>query len=188
MFAHVIAVFVALKNGLGSSSAMQFDQPTDTAQVGTGGRATLAADMFFLMALALAKCSVILFIQRLLSRELKWLFLACYGLCVIFILWGIASMIALGAMCNGPEYVADGLLERCGDQVSLFAKISSAALTPSLERTMGLYYCIRRDHRDSSTRHAFRDRSAASNVDQAQAASVIGLLLPSRVSHFLQSA
>nr|OQO17916.1 hypothetical protein B0A51_12471 [Rachicladosporium sp. CCFEE 5018] len=125
MLAQVIALFVALKNGLGSSSALHYDTPTDEAQIGTAGRATMAADMLLIIALALGKISVILFIQRLLSRDLRTLNLACYALCGVYAVWGLASVITIGAMCNGPEYVADGLEARCGDQSARWGGIAA---------------------------------------------------------------
>ncbi|OQO08166.1 hypothetical protein B0A48_06960 [Cryoendolithus antarcticus] len=125
MLAQVIALFVALKNGLGSSSALHYDTPTDGAQIGTAGRATMAADMLLIIALALGKVSVILFIQRLLSRDLRTLNLACYALCGVYAVWGLASIITIGAMCNGPEYVADGLEARCGDQSARWGGIAA---------------------------------------------------------------
>jgi len=123
MLAHVISVIVGLKNGLGTSppSAIQQDS---SSNLETAGSATLAAHMLLIVALALAKGSTIMFVQRILSRDLRQLYLACYALLVVFALWALGSMLALGVECEGTGYVAENMAAVCGQQGTRWAIIS----------------------------------------------------------------
>lgn len=132
MLAHVIAVIVGLKHGLGTSSSatIQQDSPSNLE---TAGSATLAAHMLLIIALALAKGSTIMFVQRILSRDLRQLYLACYALLAVFTLWAVASTIALGVDCEGSGYLAENMAAVCGRQDTRWAIISALdALTELL--------------------------------------------------------
>jgi uncharacterized membrane protein len=123
MLAHVVCLIVGLKNGLGTSPSSAIDQqkPVDMA---TAGSATLAAHMLLIVALALAKGSTIMFVQRILSRDLRRLYLVCYALLAIFAVWAIGSMVALGVDCEGTGYVAENMAAACGQQGPRWAIIS----------------------------------------------------------------
>jgi hypothetical protein len=124
MIAHVISVVVALKNGLGTSPALaaRIDNSDDLAKAGS---ATLAAYMLLIVALALAKGSTIMFVQRILSRDLRQLYLVCYGLLAVFAFWAVGSMIALGVACEGSGYVSEDMVTVCGRQGTRWAIISA---------------------------------------------------------------
>jgi hypothetical protein len=124
MIAHVISVVVALNNGLGTSPSLvpKVEHSDNTA---TAGSATLAAYMLLIIALALAKCSTIMFVQRILSRDLRQLYLVCYGLLAVFALWAVGSMIALGVDCKGSHYVSEDIAAVCGHQGTRWAIISA---------------------------------------------------------------
>lgn len=129
MLAHVICLIVGLRNGLGTSSTEQ-DSP---GNLETAGSATLAAHMLLVIALALAKGSTIMFVQRILSRDLRRLYLVCYALLAVFAVWAIGSMVALGVDCEGTSYVAENMAATCGQQGTRWAIISALdALTELL--------------------------------------------------------
>lgn len=118
MIAHVACLIVALKNGLGTSPGLA-PQGTIVTSNQKAGTSTLAAYMFLLISLALAKSSTVMFIQRILSRNLKKLSLACYAALVVFALWSIGSMAAVGADCAVITFMSDGMNSDCGNQVSV---------------------------------------------------------------------
>lgn len=132
MLAHVVCLIVGLKNGLGTSSSSAIQQDSQ-AKLETAGSATLAAHMLLIIALALAKGSTIMFVRRILSRDLRQLYLACYALLIVFAVWAIGSMVALGVSCEGTSYVAENMAEACGQQGTRWAIISALdALTELL--------------------------------------------------------
>jgi len=124
MLAHVIALIVGLKNGLGTSPPST-SQQEDPGSLKTAGSATLAAHMLLIIALALAKGSTIMFVQRILSRDLRQLYLACYALLAVFTVWAIGSMVALGVDCEGAGYVSENMATVCGQQGTRWAIISA---------------------------------------------------------------
>ena len=132
MLAHVIALIIGLENGLGTSPppTIQHDAP---GNLETAGSATLAAHMLLIIALALAKGSTIMFVQRILSRDLRKLYLGCYALLAVFAVWAIGSMVALGVDCEGTSYVAENMAAVCGRQGTRWAVVSALdALTELL--------------------------------------------------------
>jgi hypothetical protein len=132
MLAHVVCLIVGLKNGLGTSPSFAIEQESPV-DIKTAGSATLAAHMLLIVALALAKGSTIMFVQRILSRDLRQLYLSCYALLAVLAVWAIGSMIALGASCEGSSYVAENMAAVCGQQGTRWAIISALdALTELL--------------------------------------------------------
>jgi hypothetical protein len=124
MLAHVIALIVGLNNGLGTSPPST-SQEEDPGSLKTAGSATLAAHMLLIIALALAKGSTIMFVQRILSRDLRQLYLACYALLAVFTVWAIGSMVALGVDCESTSYVSENMATVCGKQGTRWAIISA---------------------------------------------------------------
>ena len=117
MMAHVICLIIALKKGLGTSISLSSDESGLDKEEGTVGISAMTAYMFFLVALALAKSSTIMFIQRILSRDLKKLYMACYASIVVFALWAIGSMSAVGAGCDASTFMSEDMNSACGGQV-----------------------------------------------------------------------
>jgi hypothetical protein len=124
MLAHVVCLVVGLRSGLGTSSPSATEQDSP-GNLGTAGSATLAAHMLLVVALALAKGSTIMFVQRILSRDLRQLYLACYALLAVFAVWAIGSMVALGVDCESASYVAENMAAACGQQGTRWAIISA---------------------------------------------------------------
>lgn len=117
MLAHVVTIVVALRQGLGSSTEPSSTTPTIRSQDGAGGRAAFAANMLYIVTLALGKCSVAMFVQRLVSCGLKKLYYACYLLVAISSAWALGSMIGLGAHCYVQSYLAGDPNVECVGQV-----------------------------------------------------------------------
>ena len=124
MLAHVVCLVVGLRHGLGTSS-LSAPQQDSHGDLETAGSATLAAHMLLVIALALAKGSTIMFVQRILSRDLRRLYVVCYVLLAVFAAWAIGSMIALGVDCEGTGYVAENMAAACGHQGIRWAIISA---------------------------------------------------------------
>jgi hypothetical protein len=112
---------VGLRHGLGSVPT-EFTGPNlrtySRDAYEEGGRATFSAACFLLFSLGAAKCSVVIFVQRLLARDSKRLHLACYVLCGIFVIWSLASVIGLGVNCDTSSYILDDAAHKCGNQAS----------------------------------------------------------------------
>lgn len=105
--AHATCVFVALKHGLGTSPQSELQQTRTPNERGIARSSTMAAYMFLFAALTLAKCSTIMFVQRLLSRDMKRLIITCLASMLVMGVWGIASMAAVGTGCDIISFVAN---------------------------------------------------------------------------------
>lgn len=123
MMAHIICIAVALKNGLGTSPALAPPKSHAVRSQAIAGPATMAAYMFLLVALAFAKSSTVMFIQRILSRDLRRLYVTCYALIAVYCLWAIGSMAAIGVGCDAGLFTSDDMDTSCGGQVSLFYRL-----------------------------------------------------------------
>jgi hypothetical protein len=94
-FAQYIAIFVSLNQGLGASS---FIQAKDVAEkLGSG---VLASEVLFILALALTKLSVVFFIKRLLTQELRRAWWAAHVVLCVTIAWAIASVLLVSVGCS----------------------------------------------------------------------------------------
>jgi hypothetical protein len=99
-FAQYIAVFVSLHQGLGSSSLIQ---AKDVAQdLGSG---VLANEILFILAIALTKLSVVFFIKRLLTSELRRAWWAAQIVLGLTITWAIASVLLVSVGCSPQNAV-----------------------------------------------------------------------------------
>lgn len=116
MLAHVACTIVALKNGLGTSPELA-PQDTTLFKNQRAGTSMLVAYMFSLMSLACAKGSTVMFIQRILSQDLKKLSVACYFSLAVFLLWSVGSMAAVGADCVASTFMSEDMHSKCSGQV-----------------------------------------------------------------------
>jgi hypothetical protein len=133
MIAHVISISVTHKNDLGTRPSSAVEEDTSNAHnLKIAGSATLAAYKLLIAALALAKCSTIMFVQCLLLRSLQQLYLARYGLLVVFAPWAIGSMIALGLNCESSSFIAKNMSTVCGHQHTRWAIISALDILTEL--------------------------------------------------------
>jgi hypothetical protein len=117
MVAHVACTIVALKNGLGTSPGLA-PQNTTLPTGKRSGTSIMAAYMFLIVSLALAKSSTVMLIHRILSKDLKKLSAACYVSLAVFLLWSIGSMAAVGTGCVAGAFMSEDMNTQCGGQVS----------------------------------------------------------------------
>ena len=117
MMAHVACTIVALKNGLGASPGLAL-QTTALPADQISGTSAMAACMFLIVSLGLAKCLTVMFIQRILSKDLKKLSIACYVSLAVFLLWSMGSMAATGTECVAGAFVSEDMNSKCSRQVS----------------------------------------------------------------------
>ncbi|KAK3714682.1 hypothetical protein LTR37_007662 [Vermiconidia calcicola] len=127
---HVIAIFTALKHGLGRVPGAPFHPPGErtTAELieyAAGGKAVFAALIFLVISLTLAKISVVLFIRRLVTRNSHMLIKGSYLLHCVCALWGLASVIVISMNCSPSWYITDYSARRCGAQGRRWAGIAA---------------------------------------------------------------
>ncbi|KAK4954574.1 hypothetical protein LTR10_008007 [Elasticomyces elasticus] len=131
VIAHITCLFIALKHGLGTVATQHASTVPSTVQqyslksYHVGGKATFASAIFLIVALALAKCSVVLFMQRLLARDLKALNIACWVVIGVSLLWGVGSIIGISVGCQTSSYILDDAAERCGMQSTKWSAITA---------------------------------------------------------------
>lgn len=70
----------------------------------------------FIISLGFAKCSVLFFIQRLISRELRRLWSVTMILLGVVAVWTLGSVIALSVVCSSRSFVT--VASTCPGQVS----------------------------------------------------------------------
>lgn len=99
-FGQYIAVFVSLTQGLGISSLIQ---AKDVAQnLGSG---VLANEILFIIAIALTKLSVVFFVKRLLTQELRKAWWAAHVVLGLTVAWAIASVLLVSVGCSPQNAV-----------------------------------------------------------------------------------
>lgn len=101
-FGHWIATFVALHNGLGKSSGL-----LTKAQQHNASKAVFAGRLPFVIALCSSKCSVIILIRRVFTREMKKIWWTCNIAICVAVAWGLLAIITISAGCS-----PDGVLEK----------------------------------------------------------------------------
>lgn len=120
--AQSIALFIALKNGLGATSTL-----SSVAQLTKAGQATFASQILFILSLCLSKCSILLLMMRLFNLDMhhswrkssnrRFLWAACLIVLGLIVLWGLASMIGLSVDCSSRTLIEDPASAQCPDQL-----------------------------------------------------------------------
>jgi hypothetical protein len=101
-FAQYIAVFVSLHQGLGVSSLIQ---AKDVAQnLGSG---VLANEILFILAIALTKLSVVFFVKRLLTQELRKAWWAAHIVLGLTVAWAVAGILLVSIGCSAQNAVSE---------------------------------------------------------------------------------
>ncbi|KAH6876791.1 hypothetical protein B0T10DRAFT_520762 [Thelonectria olida] len=118
--AQSIAVFVGLNNGLG-----KFNSITPTEQWATSSKSTLAAVILCLLALSLAKCSVLALILRIIGSRPGKSKPFCIGLMVLSAAWGVGSCVAFLVNCRADALLALTNVTLCPNQDTLWAVITA---------------------------------------------------------------
>ncbi|KAK3699759.1 hypothetical protein LTR37_016268 [Vermiconidia calcicola] len=127
---HAVALFVALKHGLGSipsdsgdlSSASNLPKHSGYA---LGGRASFAADILMILTLAAAKCSVVLFIMRLIARDQIRLLRGCYVLFGLIAAWAVAAIVAFSVDCAPNNFLTNASSSQCSGRGPKWAGVGA---------------------------------------------------------------
>ncbi|KAM5354729.1 hypothetical protein ACJ41O_001376 [Fusarium nematophilum] len=118
--AQSIAVFVGLKNGLG-----KFNSITPPEQWATSSKSTLAAVILCLLALSLAKCSVLALVLRIIGSKTGKSKPFCIGLMVLSAAWGVGSCVAFLADCRADTLLTIDNVKQCPSQDTRWAVITA---------------------------------------------------------------
>ncbi|KAF2106570.1 hypothetical protein BDV96DRAFT_533619 [Lophiotrema nucula] len=109
----VVPLFLAMKHGLGKSNDLLSAQQLEDA-----GKATFAAQIFLILALAAAKGSVAALMLRLFTRDIKatrrsWIL--CNTTLALTVAWGIGAIVAVSVSCSTSNFI--NISSQCGDRV-----------------------------------------------------------------------
>ncbi|KAH6869820.1 hypothetical protein B0T10DRAFT_533728 [Thelonectria olida] len=118
--AQSIAICVGLNNGLG-----KFNSITPTEQWATSSKSTLAAVILCLLALSLAKCSVLALILRIIGSRPGKSKPFCIGLMVLSAAWGVGSCVAFLVNCRADALLALTNVTQCPNQDTRWAVITA---------------------------------------------------------------
>ncbi|KAH6883563.1 hypothetical protein B0T10DRAFT_411010 [Thelonectria olida] len=118
--AQSIAVFVGLNNGLG-----KFNSIMPTEQWATSSKSTLAAVILCLLALSLAKCSVLALILRIIGSRPGKSKPFCIGLIVLSAAWGVGSCVVFLVNCRADALLALTNVTQCPNQDTRWAVITA---------------------------------------------------------------
>ena len=94
--AQTFTIFASISNGLGKALPL-----IDEAKIGALEQSYYASDLLYLLANALAKCSVALLLARLTRTRVH--LTVCYAITALSAVWGFASMLAVALRCQLSE-------------------------------------------------------------------------------------
>ncbi|KAL6856418.1 hypothetical protein J3F83DRAFT_753312 [Trichoderma novae-zelandiae] len=114
------AVFVGLNSGLG-----KFNSITSPEQWAASSRSTLAAIILCLLALSVAKCSVLALILRILDYKSGKTRPFCIGVMVLSAAWGAGSCLALLLNCRATSLLTVNNIKECPSQVMRWTVIAA---------------------------------------------------------------
>ncbi|KAF7558248.1 hypothetical protein G7Z17_g151 [Cylindrodendrum hubeiense] len=117
--AQSIAVFVGLSNGLG-----KFNSITPPEQWATSSKSTIAAIILCLLALSLAKCSVLALILRIIGTKPGKSKPFCITLMVVSAAWGVGSCLAFLIKCHASTVLTVDNVKQCPNQYTRWAVIT----------------------------------------------------------------
>ncbi|KAI5456212.1 hypothetical protein BGZ63DRAFT_435701 [Mariannaea sp. PMI_226] len=118
--AQSIALFAGLNSGLG-----KFNSITPMEQWATSSKSTLAAVILGLLALSLAKCSLLALILRIIGSRSGKMKLFCIGLMEFSSAWGIGSCLALFVNCRANTLLSMITVKKCPNQDKRWAVITA---------------------------------------------------------------
>jgi len=93
--AQYIAVFVSLSQGLGASTLLQAEETARTL-----GSGVMANGLLFIFAAAITKLSVVFFVKRLLTHELRKAWWATHVVLGLTVAWAIAAALLVSVGCS----------------------------------------------------------------------------------------
>lgn len=121
---HAGALFVGLTHGLGKfatgMSPAEGQGPAAAAVLTMAGRAVHAAQLLALLALGLAKCSVLALMLRVFTPEggLTKGYRTCFAILFLCILWAVGAVVAVSVHCDGATLLTMQNEVFCPNQVS----------------------------------------------------------------------
>ncbi|KAH6953882.1 hypothetical protein BKA56DRAFT_648481 [Ilyonectria sp. MPI-CAGE-AT-0026] len=122
-----ISVFVGLNNGLG-----RFNSITPPEQWATSSKSTLAAVILCLLALSVAKCSVLALILRIIGSKTGKSKLFCIGLMVLSAVWGVGSCLAFLVNCRTNTLLTPDNVKQCPSQDTRWAVITAIDISTEI--------------------------------------------------------
>jgi hypothetical protein len=96
--AQYVAVFVSLSQGLAVSTLIQAEQTARSL-----GPGVMANGILFIFAAALTKLSVVFFVKRLLTQELRKAWWATHIVLGLTIAWAIAAVLLVSVGCSPQD-------------------------------------------------------------------------------------
>lgn len=105
-----IAIYTGLSQGLGQSSTLLSQDYARNL-----GKAVMASEILFLLAIMLSKLSVVFFMRRLFTREHRFAWWACHIGIALTVIWGFAGALGVSVDC-GPRRILYGP-ERCPEKL-----------------------------------------------------------------------
>ncbi|KAF6530300.1 hypothetical protein HZS61_001612 [Fusarium oxysporum f. sp. conglutinans] len=118
--AQALAVFIGLSNGLG-----KFNSITPPEQWGISSKCTIASVILCLLALSLAKCSVLALIHRIISSKPGKNKMVCVMLMMFTGLWGVGSSLAWLVNCRAGTLLTVNNVKQCPDQSARWGVITA---------------------------------------------------------------
>ncbi|KAF4945291.1 hypothetical protein FSARC_14455 [Fusarium sarcochroum] len=119
-FAQSIAIFVGLSSGLG-----KFNSITTSEEWATSSKTTIASAILTLLALSLAKCSVLALVLRIIGSKPGKSKPFCIGLMVFIAAWGVGSSVAWLINCPSGTLLTLNNVKQCPDQTARWAVITA---------------------------------------------------------------
>jgi hypothetical protein len=109
--AQYVAVFVSLSQGLAVSTLIQAEETARSL-----GPGVMANGILFIFAAALTKLSVVFFVKRLLTQELRKAWWATHIVLGLTIAWAIAAALLVSVGCSPQDSLYEP--QKCSGMVS----------------------------------------------------------------------
>ncbi|KAF2817342.1 uncharacterized protein BDZ99DRAFT_431394 [Mytilinidion resinicola] len=175
-FGQFAAVLAALSAGLGKN----FDL-LDDGQFFKIFRSLFADQILLYLSLCVAKCSVVLLIQRLFTRDMKHFWLICSIFLGLVIAWGVASGLLVSIGCSPSSHSLGNVEPRCAGYLTRYKIISTLDVLTELLLVLVPVYLV--SHIQMRTRLKFRVVLAFAFRLPVAAFSLLHLVALSRAIH-----
>lgn len=115
----------AIFNGLGNGLS-QFNSITAERLWAVAGRSFLASEILAILALSLAKCSVVLLMHRVFSSNSGWKLWLRIALFALSAVWGFVCMLIVAIGCDADTVLTTEGVTQCPEQVDRLHPHSSS--------------------------------------------------------------
>ena len=144
---------------------------------------THAGQKFFVLALCLAKCSVLCLFLRLLVRSRRKLWIATIVTLGLAGIWGLASILALCINCSFRTFATDPGNSACNDQVCSLPSHSQSHVNDNIAPSLEINRNLRCHYRSASGSFADFACLAATDGSFDQGSDLLGLCFQTAVSY-----